>query len=116
MDPGFIHYHIPTQKIRFISAKQLQTALGINDTFLFLIRRERIIAYTLPYDIFKVSAISRNFNLRFSKTIWWTFLMVSGVTTSFGWPERSASSVSVRPRLNSAYHRQMVVFDGAESP
>ena len=40
--------------------------------------------------------MSRNFNLRFSKTIWWTFLMVSGVTTSFGRPERSASSVSVR--------------------
>ena len=28
------------------------------------------IAYTLPYDIFKVSAISCNFNLRVSKTIW----------------------------------------------
>ena len=42
--------------------------------------------------------------------------MVSGVTTSFGLPERSASSVSVRPRLNSVYHRQIVVFDGAESP
>ena len=74
------------------------------------------IAYTLPHDIFKVSYIPRNFNLRFSKTILWTFLMVSGVTTSFDRPERSASSVSVRPRLNSAYHRQMVVSDGAESP
>ena len=51
------------------------------------------IAYTLPYDIFKVSAISLNFNLRFSKDRW-TFLMVSGVTTSFGRPEHSASSVS----------------------
>ena len=36
--------------------------------------------------------------------------MVSGVTTSFGRPERSASSVSVRPLSNSAYHRQMVFF------
>ena len=42
--------------------------------------------------------------------------MVSGVTTLFGRPERTASSVSVRPRLNSAYYRQMVVFDGRESP
>ena len=74
------------------------------------------IAYTLRYDIFKVSVLSRNFNLLFSKTIWWTFLMVSSVITSFDRPERSASSVSVRPRLNSAYHRKMVVFDEAESP
>ena len=42
--------------------------------------------------------------------------MVSGITVSFDRPERSASSVPVRPRGNSAYHRQMVVFDGAESP
>ena len=41
MDPGFVHCHIPTQKIRFISAKQLQTALGINDTLSFLIHREQ---------------------------------------------------------------------------
>ena len=31
----------------------------------------------------------------------WAFLMFSGVTTSFGLPERSASSVLVRPHLNS---------------
>ena len=35
--------------------------------------------------------------------------MVSAVTTSFGRPERSASSVSVRPCLNSAYHRQIAL-------
>ena len=34
MDPGFAHCHIPTQKIRFISAKQLQTALGINAIYM----------------------------------------------------------------------------------
>ena len=41
MDPGFVHCHIPTQKIRFISAKQLKIALGINDTLSFLIHREQ---------------------------------------------------------------------------
>ena len=41
MDPGFVHCHIPTQTIRFISAKQLQTALGINETLSFLIHCEQ---------------------------------------------------------------------------
>ena len=61
------------------------------------------IVITLPSDIFMVSAISRNFNLRSPKTILWTFVMFSGTTADFGLPERSASSVFVRPRLNSAY-------------
>ena len=39
------------------------------------------------------------------------FFVFSGVATSVGRPGRSASSVFVRPRLKSAYHRQMVVFD-----
>ena len=41
MDPGFVHCHIPTQKIRFISSRQLQTALVINDRLSFLIHREK---------------------------------------------------------------------------
>ena len=54
-------------------------------------------------DIFKVSAISRNFNLRSPKTILWTFVIFSGTTADFGRPERSTSSVFVQPRLNSVY-------------
>uniref|UniRef100_A0A0K2UD33 Uncharacterized protein n=1 Tax=Lepeophtheirus salmonis TaxID=72036 RepID=A0A0K2UD33_LEPSM len=40
------------------------------------------------------------------------FSIFFGITASFGRPVRSASSVSVRPRLN---HRIMVVFDRDES-
>ena len=60
-------------------------------------------------------SISRTFSLRSSITIFKTCLIFSGVTDSFGLAERSASFVSVRPRLKSAYHRQIVVFDGAQS-
>ena len=41
----------------------------------------------LPSDIFKMSAISRNFDLRSPKTIMWTFVMFSGTTAGFGRPE-----------------------------
>ena len=74
------------------------------------------IVKTLPSDIFKVSAISRHFNLRSPKTILWTFVMFSGTTVDVGRPERSASSVFVRPRLNSAYQSMIVDFRGAQSP
>ena len=97
VDPYFTHCHIPTQKIHFTSLEQLQTALWIIEALLFLIGCE---CDTLPSDIFKVSAISRNFNLRSSKTILWTFVMIYGTTADFGRPERSASSVFVQPRLN----------------
>ena len=70
---------------------------------------------TLPSDIFNSSAISRNFNLQSAKTIFWRFLVFSGTTAEFGRPERSASFVSVRPRLKLAYHLLTVVSDGAES-
>ena len=115
VDPCFIHCRIPTQKIRFTSLEQLQTALWILDVLLFLVRREQTrhrlgnnlripkdsckIVNTLPSDIFKMSAISRNFNLRSAKIILWTFVMFSGTTAAFGQQERSASSVFVRPRL-----------------
>ena len=49
MDPCFIHCQIPHENCYKI----------VN---------------TLPSDIFKVSAILRNFNLRSTKTILWTFL------------------------------------------
>ena len=61
------------------------------------------IVNTLPFYNFKMSAISRILNLRSPKTILWTFVMFRGTTADFGRPERSASSVFVRPRLNSAY-------------
>ena len=41
------------------------------------------IVNTLPSDIFKVSAISPNFNLRSLKTILWSFVMFSGTTADF---------------------------------
>ena len=47
------------------------------------------IVNALPSDIFKVSAISRNFNLRSPKTILWTFVTFFGKTADFGRPERS---------------------------
>ena len=42
--------------------------------------------------------------------------MFSGTTVDVGRPERSASSVFVRPRLNSAYQSMIVDFRGAQSP
>ena len=70
----------------------------------------------LPFDIFKVSVISRNFNLRLPITILWNFVMFSGITADFGRPERLASSVFVRPRLNSAYQSMIIDFPGAKPP
>ena len=43
------------------------------------------------------------------------FLVFSRKTAEFGWPEHSASFVSVRPCLKSAYHFLTVVSDRAES-
>ena len=127
VDPCFIHCHIPTQKILVTSLKQLQTALWILDAFLFLIECKQTrhplrkqfthpqkfvqkIVNTLISDIFRVSAISRNFNFRSPKTILWTFVMFSGTTADFWRPERSASSVFVRPRLNSAYQSMIAIY------
>ena len=74
------------------------------------------IVNTLSSDIFKVSAISRNFNLRSPKSILWTFVMFSGTTADFSRPELSRSSVFVRSRLNSAYQSMIVDFPAAQSP
>ena len=74
------------------------------------------IVNTLPSNIFKVSAISRNFNLQSPKTILWTSGMFSGTTADFVRPELSASSVLVRSRLNSAYQSMIVDFPSAEFP
>ena len=41
VDPCFIHWHIPTQKILFTSFEQLQTALWILDALLFLVECEQ---------------------------------------------------------------------------
>ena len=43
------------------------------------------------------------------------FLVFSETTTEFGWRERSASFVSVQPRLKSAYIHLTIVSDRAES-
>ena len=41
--------------------------------------------------------------------------MFSGTTAGFGRPERLASSVFVRQRLNSVYQSMIIDFPGAES-
>ena len=69
----------------------------------------------LPSDIFNFFAFSCNFNLRSVKTSLWSFLMFSTTTAKFGWPRYSASFMSVRPLLKSAYHLLTIVSDGAES-
>ena len=60
-------------------------------------------------------AISRNFNWRSLKTILWTFVTFSGIIADLGRPERSTSSVFVRPRLNSAYQSMIVDLPCVES-
>ena len=67
---------------------------------------------TVPFNIFRMSAIFCNFTFRSDKMIFRIFFVFSGVATSVERPRCSASSVFVRPRLKSAYHRQMVIFDG----
>ena len=44
------------------------------------------------------------------------FSIVSGIATSTGRPERSASIVLVRPQRNSVNHFLTIDIDGAESP
>ena len=44
-----------------------------------------------------------------------SFLVISRTTAEVGWPERSASFVSVLPRLKSAYHPLTIVCNGADS-
>ena len=43
------------------------------------------------------------------------FLVFSGTTAKFGWPEHLASFVSVQPCLKLAYHLLTIVSDGEES-
>ena len=120
VDPSFIYCHMSTQKIRFSLLEQVQTALGILDALLVLVGCEETrhpllkelsnpqrfvqnCKHAVPSDIFKVLAISRNFKLFF-------------INFNFGQPEHSASSVFLRPRLNSKYQSMIVDFTGAESP
>ena len=44
-----------------------------------------------------------------SQTSLWSFLVFSKTSAEFGWPERSASFLSVQPRLKSLYHLLTVV-------
>ena len=67
----------------------------------FIPKMSCVILNTLPYDIFVVSASSLNFTLGLSNIISWIFSTFSGVLTSFGRPDRSASSVLVRPQRKS---------------
>ena len=69
----------------------------------------------LPSDIFNSSVTSCNFNLWLAKMTLWSFVFFSRTTTEFRWPEYSASFVSVRPHLKSAYHLLTVVSTRAES-
>ena len=69
---------------------------------------------TLPSDIFNSSATLLNFNLRLAKTSL-SFFMFSRMTAKFGRPEHSASFVSVRLHLKSAYHLLTIASNGTES-
>lgn len=75
MDPCFIHYHIPHEQILFIALKQLQRTLRIVNALLFLIDLQQT-HFEQSFLIFKMSAISRNFNLRLSKTSFVGFFYV----------------------------------------
>ena len=62
------------------------------------------IVKALLSDIFNFSTISRNFNFtigqnEFMEDFFIFYFVFSGTTAEFGWPERLASFVSVRPRL-----------------
>ena len=70
---------------------------------------------TLPFDIFNFSAIPCNFNLQSAKTSLWSFLVFSRTNAEFGWPEGSASFVSVWLHLKSVYNLLTIISDGAES-
>ena len=56
-----------------------------------------------------------NFNLWSAKMSLWRFLMFSGTTAEFEWPECSASFVSVHLHLKSAYNLLIIVSERAES-
>ena len=132
VDPCFIYCHKPIQKIilpRLNGSKQRSEFLtccclwsGVGKRGTHFEKNLRIpkdsckIVNTLPSDIFKVSAILRNFNLRSPKTISWTFVMFSGTTADFWRPERKAPWVFVQPRLNSPYPLMIVDFPPAEFP
>ena len=111
--------HIYT-KSPFVALKQLQILLWIVDVLLFLIVCEQMrhplwtqlsckMVNTLPFDIFNSSAISCYFNLQSAKTSLWSFLVFSGTTAEFGWPECSASFVSVQLHFKSEYHLLTIV-------
>ena len=119
VNPCFIHCHIFKQKLFFVTLKQLQTMLWFINV-LFLIDAAPTLNTTfsltnvLLSDIFNSSAILWNFNLWSTKMSLWSFQVFSGTTAKFGQPEHSASFVSVRPCLKSAYHFLTIVSDGAE--
>ena len=88
------------KKSFFGALKQLQIMHSIVDALLFFMnfpidKCSCKMLITQPSDILSSSAISRNFNLRSVKTSSWSFLVFSGTTAEFGWPEHSASFVSI---------------------
>ena len=96
------------QKILLTSLEQLQTALESSMRCCFWLGVSKRGTHfennlRIPKD------------LQSPKTILWTFVMFSGTTADFERPERSASSVFVQPRLNSAYQSMIVDFSGEES-
>ena len=69
---------------------------------------------TLPSDIFNSSAILRNFNLWLAKMSLWSFLVLSGTTVEFGWPEHSTSFVCTT-LLKVSISPLTIASNGAES-
>ena len=127
VDPCFIHCHIFMQKTPFCCIETVaNNALNCRHSVVLDWLRANVastsnttfsckMVNTLPSDIFNSFAISCNFNLRSAKTYLWSFLVFSGTTAKFGWPEHSALFASVWLHIKSAYHLLTVVSIGAES-
>ena len=127
MDPCFIHCHIFMQTFFFVALKQC-SELSMHCCFWLTVSKYSThfehsflidkcsckMVNTLLSDIFNSSAISCNFNLWLAKVSLWSFLVFSGITAEFGWPEHSVSFVFVWLRLKSAYHLLTIVSDRAE--
>ena len=127
VDPFFIHCHLLTQKLLL---KQLQTTLWIVDALLFLIDWEQtwhpFWIQLSHWQIFMQNGEYTAF--WYLQFLWYLtqlqftighneFVEFFGVcwnSAEFGRPKCSASFVSVRPHLKSAYHNLTVVSDGAE--
>lgn len=117
----WIHAYETSQKFDHIAVEQHQRLLRSCRTIAFVVDCEQVlwkwsfkIETTEPCEMSMASTISNAFNFQPTDTISWVFSTVSGVETSTGGPERSTSSVLVRPRRNLEHYFLTIEIDGAE--